>query len=75
MVKYQRRLQHEIGFFPVIQDQLVTSSPVLRKSSEAWREGPIEDPNELGPAIERAIKYIKETGMPALVDAVTTYRG
>jgi hypothetical protein len=29
----------------------------------------------LGPAIARAIKYIKETGMPALVDAVTQVRG
>jgi acetolactate synthase-1/2/3 large subunit len=44
--------------------------------SMGWHgEGPIEDPNQLGPAIERAIKYIKETGMPALVDAVTQHRG
>ena len=53
-------------------------APDFAKLAQAmgWHgEGPIEDPNLLGPAIERAIKYIKETGMPALVDAVTQHRG
>jgi acetolactate synthase-1/2/3 large subunit len=58
--------------------ELDHSYPDFAKLGQAmgwYDEGPIEDPNELGPAIERAIKYIKETGMPALVDAVTTHQG
>ena len=45
------------------------------KGMQKSPEGPIDDPNKLGPAIKRAIKHIKETGMPALVDAVTQHRG
>jgi acetolactate synthase-1/2/3 large subunit len=58
--------------------ELANPEPHFAKLAEAmgwYGQGPIEDPNDLGPAIERAIKHIKETGMPALVDAVTTYRG
>ncbi|MEE8517554.1 MAG: thiamine pyrophosphate-binding protein [Dehalococcoidia bacterium] len=58
--------------------ELAHPEPDFGKLAQAmgWHgEGPIEDPNELGPAIQRAIKYIKETGMPALVDAVTQVRG
>ena len=47
---------------------------LLAKAMGWHGEGPIEDPNKLGPAIKRAIKHIKETGMPALVDAVTQAR-
>ena len=36
-------------------------------------EGPITDPNELGPAIRRAIEVVK-SGEPALIDAVTEPR-
>lgn len=58
--------------------ELAHPEPDFAKLAQAmgwYGEGPIEDPNELGPAIQRAIKYIKETGMPALVDAVTQVRG
>ena len=47
---------------------------LLAKAMGWHGEGPIEDPNKLGPAIKRAIKHIKETGTPALVDAVTQAR-
>jgi acetolactate synthase-1/2/3 large subunit len=36
-------------------------------------EGPITDPNDLGPALKRAIAMVK-TGQPALVDVVTDPR-
>ena len=58
--------------------ELNNPQPDFGKLAQAmgWHgEGPIEDPNKLGPAIKRAIKHIKETGMPALVDAVTQHRG
>src|SRR5262245_33307026 len=36
-----------------------------------YAEGPIEEPNELGPALKRALKVVKEDRLPALVDVVT----
>jgi len=36
-------------------------------------EGPITDPNELGPALKRALAAVK-SGQPALVDVVTDPR-
>jgi thiamine pyrophosphate-dependent acetolactate synthase large subunit-like protein len=38
-----------------------------------WAEGPISDPNALGPALQRALKVVK-SGAPALVDAVCQLR-
>ena len=37
-------------------------------------EGPIEDPQELRPALERAIKYLKDNKRPVLLDVVTQAR-
>ena len=48
-------------------------------TSQRWRragrssEGPITDPNDLGPALRRAIAAVKR-GEPALVDVVTQAR-
>jgi acetolactate synthase I/II/III large subunit len=36
-----------------------------------YAEGPIEEPTELGPALQRALKVVKEDRLPALVDVVT----
>jgi hypothetical protein len=36
-------------------------------------EGPIDNPNDLGPALRRAIEVVKR-GEPALVDVVTQVR-
>ena len=38
-----------------------------------YGQGPISDPNELGPALKRAIEVVKR-GEPALVDVVTQGR-
>jgi thiamine pyrophosphate-dependent acetolactate synthase large subunit-like protein len=46
----------------------------LARSYGVYGEGPIEDPNALRPAFERAVKYIKEKKQPALVDVVTQPR-
>jgi acetolactate synthase-1/2/3 large subunit len=35
-----------------------------------YAEGPIEEPKELGPALRRALKVVKD-GQPALVDVIT----
>jgi len=36
-----------------------------------YAEGPIEEPRDLGPALKRALKVVKEDRLPALVDVVT----
>ena len=38
-----------------------------------WSEGPISNPNDLGPALTRAVAAVKR-GEPALVDVVTQVR-
>jgi len=38
-----------------------------------YGEGPIEDPNDLGPALQRALAHVR-AGEPALVDVVTQPR-
>jgi acetolactate synthase-1/2/3 large subunit len=37
-----------------------------------WAEGPIEKPEEVQAAIERAAAYVMAEGKPALVDVITT---
>jgi acetolactate synthase I/II/III large subunit len=41
----------------------------LAQSHGVWAEGPITDANEIGPALQRALKVVK-SGAPALVDVV-----
>jgi acetolactate synthase-1/2/3 large subunit len=41
----------------------------LARSHGVWAEGPIGDPNQIGPALARALKVVK-SGAPALVDVV-----
>src|SRR6516162_885102 len=45
----------------------------LARSMGWWAEGPIENADDLQPALERAVAQVK-TGKPALVDAVTQHR-
>ena len=45
----------------------------LAQSMGWYAEGPIEDPTEIAPALQRAIRQVKE-GRPALVDTVTRFR-
>jgi len=39
---------------------------------EAW--GPIEEPGEIRPALERAMRYVLKERKPALVDVITQFR-
>jgi thiamine pyrophosphate-dependent acetolactate synthase large subunit-like protein len=45
----------------------------LAKSMGVWSAGPINDPNDLGPALKKAIEVVK-AGEPALVDVVSQPR-
>jgi len=46
----------------------------LAQSFDWYAEGPIEDPVQVGPALQRAIRAIRERGKPALIDTVTQFR-
>ena len=45
----------------------------MAKAYGMYGIGPIENPNDLGPALKRAIEVVKR-GEPALVDVVTQPR-
>jgi thiamine pyrophosphate-dependent acetolactate synthase large subunit-like protein len=45
----------------------------LAQSHGVWAEGPISDPKQLGPALQRALKVVK-SGAPALIDVVCQAR-
>jgi len=45
----------------------------LAEGFGVWGEGPISDPEKLGPALARALKVVK-SGAPALVDVVCQLR-
>ena len=46
----------------------------MARSFGVHAEGPIEDPQELRPALERAVKYLKDKKRPVLLDVVTQAR-
>ncbi len=39
-----------------------------------WAEGPLEEPAELGPALQRALRVVQDERRPALLDVVTAPR-
>ena len=45
----------------------------MAKSMGVFGQGPIDNPNDLGPAIKRAIDVVKR-GEPALIDVVSQPR-
>ncbi len=45
----------------------------LARSMGCHGEGPIENPDDIGPALRRALAHVKQ-GKPALVDVVTQHR-
>lgn len=46
---------------------------MIAKGMGMWAEGPIDTPEEVGPALRRALKVVK-SGKPALVDIITRHR-
>jgi acetolactate synthase-1/2/3 large subunit len=56
----------------VIQDPNIDYAK-LAEGMGVWSAGPIEDPDQLGPALAEAVRVVK-SGYPALVDVVTQMR-
>jgi len=46
----------------------------IAKGMGCYGEGPIFNGDQVGPALKRAIEFIKKEGKPALVDTVTQFR-
>ena len=51
-----------------------TDFAMLAKSFGIYGEGPIEDPDQVGAAVKRGIKVVKEEGRMALINTVTQPR-
>jgi acetolactate synthase I/II/III large subunit len=51
-----------------------TDFATLAKSFGIYGDGPILDPEEIRPALERGLRVVKENGTPALIDTVTQPR-
>jgi len=51
-----------------------TDFATLAKSFAIYGEGPILNPEEIRPALERGLRVVKEKGAPALIDTITQPR-
>jgi hypothetical protein len=47
---------------------------MMAKSFGVNSEGPVRNPADLRPAIERGVKYVKEKQLPYLVDVIAEPR-
>jgi hypothetical protein len=45
----------------------------VARSLGCYGEGPIFNGNQVGPALQRAVEFVKKEGKPALVDTVTQF--
>jgi len=68
----ERSLEH-VGV-GVNLDRPATDFATLAKSFDLYGEGPILEPEEIRPALARALKVVKEEGRLALIDTVTQPR-
>jgi thiamine pyrophosphate-dependent acetolactate synthase large subunit-like protein len=68
----ERSLEH-VGV-GVNLDRPATDFATLARSFELYGEGPIVNPEEIRPALTRALKVVQEEGRLALVDTVTQPR-
>jgi acetolactate synthase I/II/III large subunit len=68
----QRSLQ-DVGV-GVSLDRPATDFATLAKSFNLYGDGPIVDPQDIRPALERGLKVVKHEGRLALIDIVTQPR-
>ncbi len=69
VARNRARPEENRGVGTVIDDPPVNFAGLARDFG-AWGEGPVTDPGDIKPALQRAIAAIKETGLPALVDVI-----
>jgi thiamine pyrophosphate-dependent acetolactate synthase large subunit-like protein len=72
MASRRRRHPERAPIGTVITDPAIDYASIA-KGMGVWAEGPITDPEKLGPALARAIAVVK-SGKPALLDVITQPR-
>ncbi len=73
IAKFRNRPVENAGIGTHVDDPTVHFAK-MAESFGVHAEGPVEKPAELRPAIERALKFVKEKKLPALVDIVAEPR-
>jgi acetolactate synthase-1/2/3 large subunit len=73
IAKFRKRPVENAGIGTHVSEPLVDYATVARGFG-VHAEGLIEKPSEVRPAIERALKFVKEKNLPALVDVVSEPR-
>jgi acetolactate synthase-1/2/3 large subunit len=70
----QRGTDEKLAYLGMEINNPAPDFATIAKGMGCYGEGPITDGDKVGPALKRAIEYIKKEGKPALVDTVTQYR-
>jgi len=70
----QRGTNEKLAYLGMEIDNPAPDFATIAKGMGCYGEGPILDGDQVGPALKRAIEYIKKEGRPALVDTVTQHR-
>jgi acetolactate synthase I/II/III large subunit len=70
----QRGTDEKLAYLGMEIDKPAPDFATIAKGMGCYGEGPITDGDKVGPAIKRAIEYIKKENKPALVDTITQYR-
>lgn len=73
VAKFRKREVENAGIGTHVDDPAVDFAK-MAQSFGMHAEGPIQRPADLRPAIERALKYVKEKKLPAFVDAIAQPR-
>lgn len=73
LAEFRGRPVENAGIGTHVSDPLVDYAK-MAECFGVWGEGPVRTPAELGPALERACKVVKEQRLPALVDVVSDPR-
>lgn len=73
VAKYRRRPVENAGIGTHVDDPAVDFAK-MAQSFGVHAEGPIQRPAELRPALERALRFVKEKRLPALVDVISEPR-
>ena len=73
VAKYRNRPVENAGIGTHVDDPAVDFAK-MAESFGVHAEGPIERPADLRPALERALKFVKEKRLPALVDVISEPR-
>ena len=73
IAKFRKRPVETAGIGTHVSEPVVDYATVARGFG-VHGEGPIEKPSDVRPAIERALKFVKEKKLPALVDIISEAR-